>query len=88
MAVNDSNRAPAIRDLAVAAPLKPYRIRQMEFVGATHPRPSGRGPIEAPVALPLLTPLYPSIRDLAVAAPLKLLDRAEHHSVERRPSAT
>ena len=62
---------PSIRDLTVAAPLKPQLPEPHAPDRSPYPRPDGRGPIEAD---PLRSPRWssqPSIRDLTVAAPLK-----------------
>ena len=66
-----------IRDLAVAAPLKrggaaARQGRRPSRPPPVHPRPSGRGPIEAARCQGVPRPASTAIRDLAVAAPLKL----------------
>ena len=60
----------SIRDLAVAAPLKRNCGLRGQAGRPRHPRPSGRGPIEA-FRETSAWPNSTTIRDLAVAAPLK-----------------
>ena len=76
-----------IRDLAVAAPLK-HLLGWVAAAGhADHPRPSGRGPIEATKWRSRGVGRV-SIRDLAVAAPLKRLGPGWPGPVAHGPSAT
>ena len=61
----------AIRDLTVAAPLKPGDHLPRRLGARGYPRPDGRGPIEAPTSLSSPSVSCGTIRDLTVAGPIE-----------------
>src|SRR6266571_3221979 len=59
-----------ILDHVVEAPLKPHLLGRRLRPGADHPRPRGRGPVEA-WTIPAALVTSPAILDHVVEAPLK-----------------